>query len=160
MALLLLGGCQDESRTGLMALAGRIFVFNPRMATATAVITVDVLKQVPEGSTLVLTFENPAGGTALTVTQPVRPDRKRIDFETEPLLCIRKGKRYAFTLSLRDAAKKELQKIDSSLESTLDQSVLPDAPLVEGPGYEPNPDADKTGSGSVLRQHASNCPAS
>lgn len=158
-ALLLLAGCKDESRSGLIALAGRLFVFNPRMATATAVITVDVLIAVPAGSTLELSFENPAGGAALVMVQAVRVDKKRMDFETEPLLCIKKAKRYAFTLTLKDANQQVLQTLDSSLESTLDQSVLPTAPLVEGPGYDPNPAANSAEAGAAMRQRAANCPA-
>jgi hypothetical protein len=154
----LLGSCQDETRTGYISLAGRLFVFNPRLATATAVITVNVLKPVPEGSSIVLAFENPAGGAALVMQQIIREKQSRVDFETEPLLCIRKGKRYGFTLTLQDAKQKTLQKIESSLESTLDQSVLPDAPLVEGPGYEPNPALKNDDAGRALRKRAAACP--
>lgn len=155
---LVLAACSDQARLGYLALSGRVFIFNPRIATATYVVTLAVTRAPPAGSRVRAEFENPAGGEKLRVERPVRPGQTKVALESEPLRCVRKGKRYAFTVVLVDADGAVLQTIDSSIESTLDQSVLPDVPLVEGPGYEPNP-AVASPSAQALRKREDNCPA-
>ena len=157
MLLLILAGCKDESRTGYLELSGRIFVFNPRIAEATYVVTLSVLKQPPEGSRVEAVFDNPAGGDALKMEQVLRPGQVKIAFESEPLQCIKKDRPYAFKVLLRDDRGNVLQVVESSIRSTLDQSVMPDAPLVEGPGYDPNPALKNNEAGHVLRERE--CPA-
>jgi hypothetical protein len=154
---LVLAACQDTARMSNLELSGRILIFNPRMATATFVVTLNVLKQPPAGSRVVAEFDNPAGGPRLKMEQPVREGQTKIAFESEALLCIKKGKPYQFNVELVASDGVSLQRISSSITSTLDQSVLPDVPLVEGPGYAPNPAAKSNEAGQVLRQRA--CPA-
>ncbi len=157
IVLLCLIGCKDESRTGYLELSGRIFVFNPRIAEATYVVTLAVLKEPPEGSRIEAEFDNPAGGEALKMQQALRPGQTKIAFESEPLQCIKKDRPYTFKVSLLSAKGEILQVVQSSIRSTLDQSVMPDAPLVEGPGYDPNPALKNNEAGHILRER--NCPA-
>jgi ABC-type amino acid transport substrate-binding protein len=152
-----LAACTDEARTNHLDLQGRVFIFNPRLATATYVVTLAVRKAPPEGAKVVALFDNPAGGEALRVEQTMRKDQARVDLESEPLRCVKKGRTYTFSVSLLDAAGKELQKVESSITSTLDQSVLPPAPLVIGPAYEPNPALDETAGKLAMQQRAA-CP--
>ena len=159
LVALLLAGCTDEARLSYMSLSGRLFIFNPRMGSATYVVTLAVNKTPPEGSRVVATFENPAGGAALVVDQKIFPAQQKISLESENLTCIKKGRRYAFEVVLQDAAGKELQKVSSSIESTLDQSIMPDAPLVVGPAYDPNPVFKGRTDGKIEGLVKAACPA-
>ena len=159
LVALLLAGCTDEARQSYMSLSGRLFIFNPRMGSATYVVTLAVNKTPPEGSHVVATFENPAGGSALVVEQKIFPAQQKISLESENLTCIKKGRRYAFEVVLQDAAGTQLQKVTSSIESTLDQSIMPDAPLVEGPAYDPNPALKGRKDGKIEGLVKPACPA-
>ncbi|MBL8791330.1 MAG: hypothetical protein JNM45_12600 [Rhizobiales bacterium] len=156
--LVTLAACTDENRISYLDLQGRVFIFNPRLATATYVVTLAVRKAPPAGSKAVATFDNPAGGEPLRSEQKVRDGQARIDFESEPLQCVRKGRTYHFSVTLFDAAGKELQTVKSEITSTLDQSILPPAPLVIGPAYEKNPALEETTAKDALRQRQK-CPA-
>jgi hypothetical protein len=157
-ACLALIGCRDESRLSYLELSGRNFIFNPRVNSATYVVTLAVLKTIPEGSHVTARFENPAGGAELVTERKVFANQTKIALESENLRCVKAGKRYAFSVSLQNSSGKELQKIDSSLESSLDQSVMPDAPLVVGPAYDKNP-ALKGRADGKIEGTAHNCPA-
>lgn len=157
VTLMGLAACTDEARTSYLDLQGRVFIFNPRLATATYVVTLAVRKAPPPGSKAVAVFDNPAGGDPLTSEQKVRDGQARIDFESDPLRCVAKGKTYHFTVTLYDAAGKELQTLKSEITSTLDQSILPPAPLVIGPAYDKNPALDDTTAKDALRQREK-CP--
>lgn len=150
-------GCRDESRLSYFELSGRNFIFNPRVNSATYVVTLAVLKTIPEGSRVTARFENPSGGPDLVTERKVFANQKRIALESENLTCVKAGKRYTFTVSLQNEDGKELQKIDSSLESSLDQSVMPDAPLVVGPAYDKNP-ALKGRADGKIEGLVHNCP--
>jgi hypothetical protein len=157
-ACLTLAGCRDESRLSYLELSGRNFIFNPRVNSATYVVTLAVLKDIPQGSRITARFENPAGGAALVVEKKVFPDQPKIALESDNLTCVKAGRRYAFSVSLLDGNGQELQKIDSSLESSLDQTVMPDAPLVVGPAYDKNP-ALKGRADGKIEGTVHHCPA-
>ncbi len=156
---LFFSGCSDVTRSSYLALSGRVFIFNVREATATYVVTFNVLKAPPVGSKLVAFFDDPAGGERLRMEQVFRKDQSKVTFESEPLNCIKAGKTYPFEVELRDGGGLVLQRIESSITSTLDQSVLPPVPLVIGPGYEPNPAAKSVEAGKILRDRAKACPS-
>ena len=56
------------------------------------------------------------------------------------------GAPYQVTIRLLDKDGKELQRIERPYKSNLDQAILPEKPLVVGPGYTPNPDLQKKDS--------------
>jgi hypothetical protein len=138
--LLLTGGCRESGKDEFLVLSGKVFIFNYRIATATYVVTFAKARPIPDGSTVVAEFENPAGGDALRVEQKVWPKLDKVALESPPLSCVVKGRPYHFSVSLTGPDRKLLQRIDSTLTSTLDQSILPDRPLVVGPVYTPNPE--------------------
>jgi hypothetical protein len=158
IALLLLG-CKDESREGYVELTGRVFIFNPRVATAVYVVTLGVLTPLPDGARVEALFDNPAGGERLKVAQLVRTPMGKIALESPSLLCIKKGQRYAFDITLMDASGASLQTISSSIESSLDESILPDVPLVIGPEYQPNPELKGNAAGKLPGGPKHKCPA-
>jgi hypothetical protein len=137
-ALAALAGCSDNSP--YVELRGGGFLFNYRIAEATADLVLAALKPLPEGAVLEVNFENPAGGDPIVLRQEARADQVKFDFVTPPLKGIQKDKPYAVSIRLLDKSGKELQRIDKPFHSTLDQSILPDKPLVVGPVYTPNPE--------------------
>jgi hypothetical protein len=93
-----------------------------------------------EGQVAVASFQNPAGGAPLVVEQKVWPKLDKVSLESPALTCIVKNKPYAIAISIKGADGAVLQKIDTTLMSTEDQSILPDRPLVMDQLYTPNPD--------------------
>jgi hypothetical protein len=139
-ALLSLTGCREVPPQDYVELTGRIFVFNYRVATATYVITLGKLRPIPEGASVETRFDNPQGGDPLTLNEKIWPRLEKIAIESPPVFCILKDRPYKFSIVIKDAAGAELQKLDGAVVSSLDQTVLPDVPLVVGNAYEPNPD--------------------
>lgn len=158
LALTSIAACREEATDDYVALTGKVFIFNPRVASATYVVTLGKLKPIPENSRVVALFEDPAGGEKIRVEQKVWPKLAKIALETRSLTCIRKGKAYAFNISLIGPDDQELQTISSTLTSSLDQSVMPDRPLVVGPAYTPNPELKGDPAGKIAGEEH-NCPA-
>jgi hypothetical protein len=150
--LLLSAGCRERPAGGYIELSGRIFVFNYRVATATYVVTFAKLQPIPEGASLVTVFDNPAGGPAIQVRQRVWPRLEKVAVESPPVFCIVKNKPYNFTATLFAPDGGKMQEISGTVTSSLDQTVLPDLPLVVGPFYTPNPDL-KGKPGGKLKSH-------
>jgi hypothetical protein len=140
LTLLSAAGCREIPSGAYVELTGKIFVFNYRVATATYVVTLGKLRPIPEGAMVETRFDDPRGGAALTVTEKIWPKLEKIAIESPPVFCIVKGRPYSFSIVIRDAAGTELQKLSGAVTSSIDQSVLPDVPLVVGNAYEPNPD--------------------
>ncbi|MBA8881212.1 hypothetical protein [Phyllobacterium myrsinacearum] len=140
---LAVGACRDSGEGDYLAVAGKIFVFNYRIAEATYHLTLIRVRRLPDDTTLETTFENPAGGAPFIVRQKVWPTVEKIGVDSPPIKCVKVGRAYKVTIRLEDAAGKLLQTIDRTMISDTDQSVMPDKPLVVGPFYDPNPDKDK-----------------
>ena len=79
--------------------------------------------------------------------------------ESPPLTCVVKDKPYAVSISIEDADGSVVQKLDTTMISSLDQSILPDRPLVVGPVYELNQDLAGHPDGRLPEQPKSDCPA-
>ena len=156
--LLLIAGCRESGPDEYLTLTGKVFIFNYRIATATYVVTLAITRPVPEGSTVLAVFENPNGGDTLLVEQKVWPKTGKVSLESPPLTCVIKGKPYRFSISLFGPDKKALQEVLSTLTSTLDQSVLPDRPLVVGPVYTPNPELEGHSDGKLQNEVRAPCP--
>jgi hypothetical protein len=156
---LVLSSCRDESRTGYVELTGRVFIFNPRIAKASYVVSFGVLKDLPPGARIKAVFENPAGGDKIVVEEPARILAGKVAVESPAVFCIKKDQRYSFDVTLSDADGAVLQTISSSIKSSLDQSILPDAPLVTGNGYAPNPELEGNAAGKLPGGSKHQCPA-
>ena len=155
-AMLLAGGCREQRADDYVALTGKVFIFNYRIAEATYVVTLGKSKPLAEGSVAVATFENPAGGEPLIVRQKISPKAAKIVLESPPLSCVRKGRAYGISISIADAGGQVLQHMETTLTSSLDQDVLPDKPLVVGPVYTPNPELAGNPGGKT--GETKNCP--
>lgn len=138
-----LGACRDTGKDGegrLFEISGKLFVFNYRLARATYVVTLRPLQPMGDGQVAVASFQDPAGGAPLVVEQKVWPKLDKVTLESPALTCVARNKPYAITISIKGSDGAVLQKIDTTLMSTQDQSILPDRPLVIDQLYTANPD--------------------
>lgn len=158
IAGLALAGCQRQADEGPTQLSGRLFIFNYRVATASYMITLKKIAPIPDGTTAVAEFENPAGGDPLVVREKIYSFWDKITLESPDLRCVRKDRPYSVSIKLVDASDKTIQTIKTEVKSDLDQTVLPTKPLVVGPVYTANPDVFKS-DGSVDYGHDTACPA-
>jgi hypothetical protein len=152
-------GCRDEGRSGdLFELSGKLFVFNYRVATATYLVTLKPVAPLEDGLKAVALFENPAGGAPIAHEQKIWPKLEKTVLESEPLRCVQKDRPYAVEIRIEDAAGKVRQVIKTTMTSNLDQDILPDAPLVVGPVYTPNPDLAGRPAGKLDATREAGCP--
>jgi hypothetical protein len=157
-APLLLGACQrDTSKT--VEISGRLMVFNYREAKVTYVMNLSPLQPIAEGLMAVTTFENPAGGEPLVVSQKLFPNRQKVTIESPPLECVVKDRPYKVSIRIEKAGGGVLQDIETTMVSSQDESVLPDRPLVVGPGYDPNPELAGHPDGRLPAGRGVSCPA-
>jgi hypothetical protein len=157
LMLLFASACREIPPEAYVELTGRIFVFNYRVATATYVLTLGKLRPLPEGAVAETRFDDPRGGDAIVVTQKIWPKLEKIAIESPPVFCIVKDKPYAFSIVLKSADGAELQRLEGAVVSSLDQTVLPDVPLVVGNAYEPNPELQGRPDGKFPEKAAVNC---
>lgn len=157
--LLALGACRESGGEGqYFEINGRFVVFNYRVARATYLVTLKPLQQIAAGQTAVATMENPAGGEAIMVREKIWPNLDKVTIESPPLRCIVKDRPYAISIVIEAQDGKFLQKLDTTVTSSLDQTVLPDAPLVVGPGYTPNPALAGRPGGDLPPEQVEACP--
>lgn len=141
LAVLALGACRDTGGEGeYFEIAGKLFVFNYRVATAAYLVNLRPLQPMREGETAVASFENPAGGEPIVVRQRIWPKLEKTTIESPPLRCVVKGRPYRVSIRIEGADGSVMQTIETTMTSSEDQALLPDRPLVLGPAYTPNPD--------------------
>ena len=132
-----LSGCQRPAEDHL-TINGKVFIFNIRLARAYYALNLNRVGAVPDGAIVRAEFENPAGGPPLVASQKVFPGMTRIDLQSPDLECVVADRAYKIHIELQSPEGKLLQAIDTTLASTADQTVMPEAPLVEGPAYDRN----------------------
>jgi hypothetical protein len=157
LAILAASGCQRECQGVYLEISGRLFVFNYRVATANYLVTLRRVAPIPEGSRLQAQFENPRGGEALVADEAIIAADDRIALSSPFVECVKKDRPYKVDLQLVDAKGDLLQKIETSVVSDVDQSVLPTKPLVVGPVYTPNPEVFAA-NGATDYGTTSSCP--
>lgn len=143
LLLLPLSGCQREETSKVVEVGGRVFIFNYRLSTAVYEIALKKVGDIPEGSVVATEYENPAGGEPLKTSAKIFTFWEKIALESPPLRCVVKDHPYKVTIRIIGPDKTELQKLETSVTSSLDQSILAAKPLVTGPAYDKNPDVYK-----------------
>ncbi len=156
---LLLVGCRDSGKDSAFELAGRLVVFNYREAKVTYLVNLVPLQPIAEGETAVMTLDNPAGGDPIVITQKLFPNHQKVTLESPPLECIVKDKPYKVSIRIEGNGGALLQSIETTMVSSQDQSMLPDKPLVVGPGYQPNPELAGHPDGRLPGGRGVSCPA-
>jgi hypothetical protein len=155
-----LGACRDQGGEGeYFAISGKLFEFNYRLAKATYIVTLNPLQPMDGSQVAVVSFENPAGGDPLVIEQKIWPKLPHITLESPPLTCVVKDKPYAVSIRIQGADGSVLQTLDTTITSSLDQSILPDRALVVGPVYELNEDLAGHPDGRLPGQAKPDCPA-
>lgn len=144
-AFSLLCACQRETGPDPLQLTGKIFIFNYRLAYATYMITLTKKEQVPEGSTVMAEFEDPAGGAPLTLERKLFAKLDKVVLESPDITCVRKERPYAVTIRVKGPDGAVLQTIETTVVSDLDQDIMPAKALVEGPAYDKNPEVFRNG---------------
>lgn len=152
-----LSACQRETGPDPLELTGKMFVFNYRLAYATYMITLTKTEQVPDGSTVVATFEDPSGGPPLTLDRKLFPKLEKVVLESPDVTCVKKQKPYSVTIEVKGPGGAILQTLKTSVISNLDQDIMPAEALVVGPAYDKNPDVFKNGKAPEHFQTAK-CP--
>lgn len=142
-------GCQREDLAEPLKLSGKVFIFNYRVAEATYVVTLARNGPLPEPSFVETTFENPAGGPPLVTRSKIFSFWDKVSLESPPVRCVVKDRPYAISIRILDGSDKVLQTIETTLTSSLDQTIMPGKALVVGPGYAPNPEAYGSKGGGV-----------
>ena len=156
---LALAACRDTGEDGEhFRIAGKLFVFNYRVATATYLVNIVPVRPPREGETAIATFENPAGGEPIVVRQKIWPRLEKTTIESPPLTCVVKDRPYAVSIRIEDADGTVLQTIETTMTSSEDQTILPDRPLVVGPVYTPNPELAGRPDGKLPSIDAPRCP--
>ena len=136
----LLWACGGEDTRPYLEFAGGGFVFNYRTANHYYGFVVRQARPLPEGARLKVIFELPSGKTEVQ-EEPAVPGRLQYKFQTADLEDIVAGHPYEATLLVLDGATaKELFRLSHSFKTDVDQSKLPNKPLVVGPGYEKAPE--------------------
>ncbi|NWJ22771.1 hypothetical protein [Rhizobium sp. RM] len=158
LATLALTACQREEQREIAKVSGRMFVFNYRVATATYLVTLQPTAPIKDGSIIEAEFENPRGGDAFSIKEPLFPKNQKIVLQSPPVECIREGRPYAVKIRLRAPDGRVMQTIETSITSDTDQSLLPAKPLVVGPLYTPNPEVFKQ-DGTTDMRPVQDCPA-
>lgn len=143
LAALLLVGCQRPEDEGPLQLAGHVFIFNYRLSTAVYEVALNKVGAIPDGSMARTEYENPAGGPPLVTTTKIFPFWKKVALESPPLRCVVKDRPYSVKITLIGPDGRGLQHIETTITSTLDQSILAAKPLVVGPAYDKNPEVFK-----------------
>lgn len=155
---LLLAACQRETGADPLKLTGKMFVFNYRLAYATYLVTLEQTEPLPEGSVVKAEFENPAGGTPLTLERKIFPNLTRVVLESPDITCVKKNQPYKVTIAVIGPDGDRLQSLETQVTSSADQSILPAKALVIGPGYEKNPEVFKDGK-TPERFEMATCPS-
>jgi hypothetical protein len=144
IVVFLLSGC-DNPEGPAASFAGGGFVFNYRVGQAYYGVVVKTEGTLPQDAVIEGQFENPAGGNAVVVQVKAASDERKYVLRTPPLKGVKKDVPYKVVVRiLEKPGGQELQRIERTIKSDVDQSVLPQSPLVIGPGYELNPDNDIT----------------
>jgi hypothetical protein len=158
-AMLALGACREAGGEGeYFEIAGKLFVFNYRVATATYLVNLRPLQPMREGETAVARFENPAGGEPIIVRQKIWPKLEKTTIESPPLRCVVKDRPYQVTIRIEAADGKIMQTIETTMTSSEDQDLLPDRPLVVGHEYQPNPELAGHPGGKLPNAKKEPCP--
>ena len=134
---------QDPQTKPYLEILGGGFMFNYREGDVYYGFTAFVTRPLPTGSIIEASFEDPAGGEPLVVSQRVGTDTERYSLRSPEIRGVEAGKSYHVGIRVFDREKTEmLWSHGLDFKSTISDDFIPDKPLVIGPGYHKNPEAE------------------
>ena len=130
----------DPGEKPYLKVLGGGFIFNYRIAEVYYGFTAVVQKPLQSGSIIEAIFEDPAGGAPHTVRTRVTPRTTTYSLRSPPVRGVEKGHPYTVAVRILDRrGSSELWQHEMTIRSQIGDAVVPDVPLVIGPGYTPNP---------------------
>jgi hypothetical protein len=138
--VLLLAACGEGDSGPYLEYAGGGFVFNYRNAVAFYGFVARPLRTLPEGSVIEAQLEVPGSDKPFIVQEKAKSGQLQYTFKSPEIKGVAKDHKYKVVMRLLDPAGNELGRYEHSYKSDIDQSTMPDKPLVVGPGYQKNPD--------------------
>ena len=131
-----LSGCGEDSAKPYVEFAGGGFIFNYRTANHYYGFVVRQKKPLPAGSKLEARFEVPNGPEQI-FEQSAREGQLQYVFQTGDLDGIITHHPYKAVLRIIEGTTgAEIARYEKTFKTDVDQSALPDGPLVTGPGYQ------------------------
>ncbi|WP_292898336.1 MULTISPECIES: hypothetical protein [unclassified Nitratireductor] len=130
----------DPSQDPYVKILGGGFMFNYRQGEVFYGFTAQVVRPLASGSIIEATFENPAGGAPLVVSERVSTMTDRYALRTPPVRGVEAKKPYKVSIRVYDREKTSMiWEGDTTFASQISDKVVPDRPLTVGPGYHLNP---------------------
>jgi hypothetical protein len=137
--VLSLAACDDHGGPAA-SFAGGGFVFNYRIGEAFYGVVINTERKLPAGAVIQGQFENPAGGPAIVVKDDYREGQRKYMLRTPALKGIKKDVPYKVVVEILDKpGGNVIDHLEKTIKSDVDQSMIPQEPMVIGPGYTLNP---------------------
>ncbi len=138
---------EDPADRPYLKILGGSFIFNYRVADIYMGFTAVPEKPIPVGTMLVVTFENPSGGAPFVVIRQIGLPDRSISVRSPSMRGVRAQVPYKVSLELRKTGTGEpFWNHAFTISSNIDDDVVPDEPMVIGPGYHrPPPKPDEAG---------------
>lgn len=135
---------EDPADAPYLKILGGGFMFNYREAEIFYGFTAQVVRPLASGSIIEATFEDPAGGAPLVVSERVSTMTDRYALRTPPVRGVEAKKPYRVDIRVYDRTKTTLLwQEEHSYASQIADTVVPEKPLTIGPGYHRNPELER-----------------
>ncbi|MBN7759084.1 hypothetical protein JYP46_19845 [Nitratireductor aquimarinus] len=135
---------EDPADAPYLKILGGGFMFNYREAEIFYGFTAQVVRPLASGSIIEATFEDPAGGAPLVVSERVSTMTDRYALRTPPVRGVEAKKAYRVDIRVYDRTKTTLLwQEEHSYASQIADTVVPEKPLTIGPGYHRNPELER-----------------
>lgn len=130
----------DPAEKPYLSFLGGGFIFNYRIAEVTYGFTAQVVRPLPIGTVIKAAFEDPAGGSPLTVQARIGTEKLRYSLVSPPVQGVVAGHKYHVSVQLISRDGDEvIARYEKSYVSQVGQEVMPEGPLTVGPGYQRPP---------------------
>ncbi len=145
-AFAVLVACSDSESDSdpYLEFAGGGFIFNYRLAEADYGFVARVLRRIPGGTIIEAQFENPSGGEPFVIRQTAKWGMIQYVFRTPPVQGVKANRDYHVEVRLLDPNNQQVMaRYSRTFRSDYDQEILPEKLPTVGPGYHPNPEANR-----------------
>lgn len=131
----------DPADDPYLKVLGGGFMFNYREGQVFYGFTAQVVRPLPNGSIIEASFEDPAGGPPHVVSERVSTMTDRYALRSPLLRGVEAGKPYHVAIKVYDRKHERLVwQAERAYTSQIGDEIVPEKPLVVGPGYTRNPE--------------------